>query len=212
MTLRHGKGDEQSKELVLLVHTAFARFSHWAIAVMLTLSIISGLWMGAPLIFGYGVPVRWLRATHAYVNWILAGLVLARVYYALVSGDIRHFLPRRGDLRKFVQLMAYYLFLTKEKPYEPTKYNVGQRWIYFSWFFAWLYQSISGMVLVNPAKYVTAGKVFGDLQTIRFIKYLVTVYFVATILVHIYLSLSISPAKLQSIFTGYIRVKDGESE
>lgn len=212
MIWRRDKRDEQSKELILLVHTAFARFSHWMIAFLLTLSIISGLWLGAPAIFGYGVPVRWLRATHGYVSRILAGLVLARAYYALVSRDIRHFLPRRGDLNKFVQLMTYYLFLKKEKPYEPTKYNVGQRWIYSSWFFAWLYQSVSGFILANPEKYVTVGKVFGDLQTIRFTKYLVTIYFVVTIFVHIYLSVSISPAKLQSIFTGYIRVKDGNSE
>ncbi len=203
--------DKKAIPLIILRHSIFAIIFHWIQVVLLSLAIITGLYMGNPFL-GTAIPFKYVHYIHLMSNGILTGFILVRVYYSISTGDIRHFIPRRGDVKKSINLTAYYLFLRKEKPYDPGKYNVGQRIIYSSWFFGWLFQVTTGVILANESTLDFAAKYFGGLQTIRLIHYLIAVYFVITIMLHIYLSSTTNPAILQSIFTGYVRVKDGDAE
>lgn len=199
-------------EKILYTQTAFGRFFHWSQMFLLGTGIITGIYLGNPIICL--IPMRTVRYIHITVNVILSALVLTRIYFAFATGDSRNFTFHRGDGKKLVQLMRYYLFLARDLPYEESKYNIGQRVIYVSWVFAWFFHSITGLILASPAASVSvqAAVYFGGLQTIRFVRYLLAVYFVVTIIVHIYLSITSDPAKLQAMFSGYVRVKDGKPD
>lgn len=203
-------GDHTNGELVLYTQTAFGRLFHWTHVLLLGLAIGTGLLLGDPSIFP--IPMRTIRHTHLWINAILSALILARIYYAFVTGDYRNFLFHRGDGKRFVKLMTYYFFLAKEAPYEETKYNIGQRLIYVSWIFAWLFQAVTGILLANPhhEQSVLLATYFGGYQTIRMTRYLIAVYFVVTIIVHIYLATTSDPAKFQAMFSGFVRVKNGK--
>lgn len=203
-------GVQTQGEMILYTQTAFGRIVHWINVFLLGLAIFTGLYLGNPSLVP--IPMRTIRYTHLVVNAILAAFVLARIYFAYVTGDYRNFTFHRGDGKKFVQLMAYYFFLANEPPYEETKYNVGQRLIYVSWIFGWAFQVITGLILANPNEKISEliTTFFGGLQTIRLGRYLVAVYFVVTIIVHVYLAVTSDPAKFQAMFSGFLRVKKGK--
>lgn len=204
--------NDKDDNLVLLTHTLYTRISHWLVVIFLGSTVITSFYLSNPTLIA--LPFRVIRQLHLLLNGILSALILMRLYYAIVTGDIRNFGIRRGDGKKLVQLLAYYFFLRKTPPYEGTKYNVGQRLIYTSWFYAWIFQAITGLILASPARpeSIFFAKLMGGIALIRFYKSIVNVYFAATILIHIYLVLTSDPAKLQAMFTGYVRVKDGKTE
>lgn len=204
--------NDRDDQMVLYTHPLYTRISHWLVVFFLGSTVITSFYLSNP---GWiALPFGLIRQLHLVLNGILAALVLMRLYYAIVTGDIRNFSIRRGDGKKLVQLMAYYFFLRKNPPYEGTKYNVGQRLIYTSWFYAWFFQAFTGLMLAAPARpeVIFLAKLMGGFALVRFYKYIVNVYFAITILIHIYLVLTSDPAKLQAMFTGYVRVKDGKTE
>ena len=210
--MRQAQETTSTGATIIRTQTLYGRISHWLIVPVMTGVILTGLYITHP--FFALIPMRQVRYYHLILSAILSALVLARVYYALVTGDVRNFLLRRGDGKKLVQLMAYYFFLRQSKPYEATKYNVGQRLIYSSWVFVFLLLAILGLILAAPERPLSLifARLLGDLQMIRLLKYILTIYFISTIFVHVYLSLTSDPAKFQAIFTGYVRVKDGKTE
>jgi Ni/Fe-hydrogenase 1 B-type cytochrome subunit len=176
------------------------------------LVIFTGFYLSYPTIVL--ISMRTIRYIHLLINAVLAALVIARIYFAYAVGDYRNFSFHRGDRKKFVQLMAYYLFLANEAPYEETKYNVGQRLIYVSWIYAWLMEAITGLVLANPhhGSSVLITAYFGGLQMVRFVHYVLAVYFTVTIIVHIYLATTSDLAKFQAMISGFVRVKNGKPD
>lgn len=199
------------EEKIVLHQPSINRIIHWINVLLLTLIILTGFYISAPYLTG-AIKMRTVRYIHLIVSSLITATIALRVYFALISGDYRNFVLRKGDGIQFFKLMAYYFFLRKRKPYHETKYNVGQRLIYNSWLMAFLIEGVTGIGLLNPSRFDQITRYMGGLQTIRLIHYILAVYMAATIPIHIYLVLTSDPARLQSIFTGYIRIKDGKDE
>lgn len=132
------------------------------------------------------------------------GFLALRMTDALIRRD-HSLIPKIDDFKRFPKLMAYYFFLQSAPP--PTrKYNSGQVLIYFSWFLLFIVASLLGLASYWQGEHlIWVWHWVGGSQVIRWIKFIAAIYFLATIPVHIYLSLTQDISRLQAMITGYER-------
>ncbi|NLZ53243.1 MAG: hypothetical protein GX892_08865 [Thermoanaerobacteraceae bacterium] len=193
----------------ILLYPLPIRIFHLVLVISLSLSIISGLMIS----FTYTlVPMKTIRFVHISSGFVAFGIVLYRLGYAFVSGDYENFSIKLKDFKTLPELAKYYLFLRETPPPLRTKYNLGQKITMLSWLIGIFYQTIAGIMLLNPS-FVSKSSVLSLLsrlilpQHIRTTKYFLSIYFVMTIMLHIYLAHTEDIAKSQSMLTGWVRVK-----
>lgn len=193
----------------ILLYPLPIRVFHWVLVASLSLTIISGLMIS----FAYALfPMRTIRFVHISAGFVAFSIVLYRLGYAFVSGDYINFSIKLKDFKTFPELAKYYLFLRQNPPPLRTKYNIGQKITILSWLIGIFYQTFAGIMLLNPA-FVSKSTVLSIMsklilpQQLRTTKYFISIYFIMTIMLHIYLAHTEDIAKSQSIFTGWVRVK-----
>lgn len=193
----------------ILLYPLPIRIFHLVLVISLSLTIISGLMIS----FTYTlVPMKTIRFVHISSGFVAFGIVLYRLGYAFVSGDYENFSIKLKDFKTLPELAKYYLFLRETPPPLRTKYNLGQKITMLSWLIGIFYQTIAGIMLLNPS-FVSKSSVLSLLsrlilpQHIRTTKYFLSIYFVMTIMLHIYLAHTEDIAKSQSMLTGWVRVK-----
>ena len=130
--------------------------------------------------------------------------VIGQIYYYIYTRKFTEviFLPR--DLQNLRSFSRYYMFIANETP-NYGRYNPGQKAIYTVWLAAIMLSIICGNALLFPDDTVWLQKIMHGLNTIRIIKYFIVMFFVGTIPLHLYLVFTEDPAKLQAMFTGYIK-------
>ena len=188
---------------MVLFQPIWVRIFHWGFAASLTVILLTGLELHKPanfLILNYGK----VLTAHLVFGWFALGFVALRIADALIRRD-NSLIPKLHDLKHFPKLMAYYFFLRPAPP-PSRKYNSGQLLIFFSWFLLFLVASLLGLVSYWQGKHlIWLWHLVGGFQVLRWIKFTITIYFLATIPVHIYLSLTEDISRLQAIVTGYER-------
>lgn len=181
----------------------WVRVFHWGFALSLTIVILSGLQLHKPASF-LALNFSKVLTAHIVFSWFSLGFLALRITDAFVRRD-DSLIPKLQDLKQFPRLMAYYFFLRSSPP-PARKYNSGQLLIYFSWFLLFLIASILGLVSYWQGEHlIWIWRLIGGFQVLRWIKFVITIYFLATIPVHIYLSLTEDISRLQAIVTGYER-------
>ena len=181
----------------------WVRIFHWGFALSLTMIILTGLELHKPASFlalNYGK----VFTVHLAFCWFAMGFLTIRISDALIRRD-DSLIPKIQDLKYFPQLMAYYFFLRSSPP-PGRKYNSGQLLIYFSWLLSFLVACLLGLASYWPGEHlVWVWRLVGGFQVIRWVKFIISIYFLATIPIHIYLSLTEDVSRLQAMFTGYER-------
>lgn len=192
----------------VLLYPLPIRIFHFVLIVGLSLSIITGIIIS----FTFPIlPMRTIRLIHVSSGFLALAIVLYRLGYAFICGDYKTFSIKLKDFKTIPELLKYYLFLRKSPPPLRTKYNIGQKFTMYSWLFGVFYLSFAGIMLLN-ASFVSKGPIFFPFarlilpQQIRVTKYYLTIYFIITIMLHIYLAHTEDIAKTQSMFTGWVRV------
>ena len=190
------------------VKTCFTKtniYFHWANALFITLLVLSGLWLHWPTYFPV-FPLRWAKWTHSLSAMAFTFNFLAYMYYLIAKGLLINWIFRWGDLKRIPGFFAYVFFLKKEY-YQPPedKYNTGQKLVYSSWIMVSILSIITGFSLYFLDNLIDLTAYGSRGQSLRYIHYLLTLYWIITIPTHIYLSLTEDPARLQSIFTGKLR-------
>lgn len=188
----------------VLIHSRASLFFHWAFAVVITLLLLSSFYIHRPLVLGPLFNMGKNLFVHRTMAYTAMGIFTGWTYYIIVTGDYRNLLFRFRDIREFPAFFRYNLFLEQKLP-PHGKYNVGQKLIYSGWFFAFVFLAVTGLFLQFPAwaNYVPPL----TLQQIRYYHFLVALYFLATIPLHVYLAVTEDPARLQAIFTGWVKKK-----
>lgn len=193
----------------ILLYPLPIRIFHWTLVASLSLTIISGLMIS----FTYTlVPMKHIRLVHISAGFVAFAIVIYRLGYAFVSGDYKNFSIKLKDFKTFPELAKYYFFLRKNPPPLRTKYNIGQKITMMSWLACIFYQTFAGIMLLNSS-FVSSTSVISRLsrvilpQQLRTTKYFVSIYFIMTIMLHIYLAHTEDIAKSQSMLTGWVRVK-----
>lgn len=188
---------------MVLFQPIWVRIFHWGFAASLTVILLTGLELHKPanfLILNYGK----VLTAHLVFGWFALGFVALRIADALIRRD-NSLIPKLHDLKHFPKLMAYYSFVRPAPP-PSRKYNSGQLLIFFSWYLLFLVASLLGLVSYWQGKHlIWLWHLVGGFQVLRWIKFTITIYFLATIPVHIYLSLTEDISRLQAIVTGYER-------
>ncbi len=177
------------------------RIFHWGFAISLTGIILTGLILHRPLPF-LALPYSKVFIFHVTFGWLASAFFSLRLADMLIRRDKTLF-PSLADLKSLPGLIAYYLFLRPHKP-PSGQYNIGQKLMFISWFLLFPF-----LVVLSLASYFAGQhldwvvKLIGGFQYLRLTKFLGSVYFTATILLHIYLSVTEDLSRLQSMVTGY---------
>lgn len=200
---RHAKIRKPVIKQLIPFQPIWVRVFHWGFTFSLTVVILTGQELHKPASFlalNYGNVLM----AHIAFSWFSLGFVAIRIVDALLRWD-HSLIPRIHDLKNFPKLMAYYFFLRSSPP-PSRKYNSGQRLIYFSWFLLFLVASLLGLTSYWQGTHlIWVWRLVGGFQVLRWIKFTISIYFLATIPVHIYLSLTEDISRLQAIITGYER-------
>lgn len=189
----------------VLIHSRASRLLHWSFAVVITLLILSSFYIHRPQVLGPLFNMGKNLFVHRSMAYAAMGIFTAWVYYMIATGDYRNIWFRLADVRQIPAFLKYNLFLEQKLP-PHGKYNVGQKIIYTSWFFVFIFQAVTGLLLQFPAwtGYVPPL----TLQPIRYYHFLVALYFTATVMLHLYMAMTEDPARLQAIFTGWVKKKE----
>lgn len=181
----------------------WVRIFHWGFAISLITVILTGLQLHRPPSF-LALNFSKVLLAHIVFSWFALGFLAIRIIDALIRHD-DSLIPKILDLKHFPQLMAYYFFLRSSPP-PARKYNSGQLLIYFSWFVLFLLASFLGLTSYWQGEHlIWVWRLVGGFQVLRLTKFIISIYFLATIPVHIYLSLTEDISRLQAMITGYER-------
>lgn len=193
-----------TQEELVLTQPIWVRIFHWGFAFSLTGIILTGFELHKParfLALNFGM----IYIAHMTFTWLALGFVAFRLADALVRHD-KSLIPKARDFKGFFKLLSYYFF-RRSSPPPSEKYNSGQKFMFFSWFFLFIIASILGFASYwqgENGTWIIVRAVNGP-QMIRWIKFMVAIYFTATIPLHIYLSITEDLSKLQAMVTGYER-------
>ncbi|OLN32350.1 cytochrome b/b6 domain-containing protein [Desulfosporosinus metallidurans] len=181
----------------------WVRICHWGFAFSLTVILLTGLELHQPASF-LALHFALVLKTHVVSSWFSLGFVTIRFADALIRKD-DSLIPRIHDLKRFPKLMAYYFFFRSSPP-PSRKYNSGQLVIYSSWILLFLVASFLGLASYWQGKHlIWLWRLVGGFQILRWIKFSITIYFLVTIPLHIYLTLTENISRLQAMITGYER-------
>lgn len=187
---------------VQLRHPLAARLFHWTLAPLAIILTATGLYITEPP--PREGSMRVARKLHSLSGLLFTLVFAARLYYGILRRDWRMIVPEPRDLRKLPGFLKYHLYLTSKKP-KFQKYNVGQKFLYTLWPLEALIAIPLGFFLYAPRLFAQPVKWLGGLNRVRNLIYYISLLTAATIAGHIYLGVTDSLGKLQSIFTGYYR-------
>ncbi len=187
----------------VLIQSWLNRVFHWLFAFGVILLITSGFYIYRPITLENIYDMGNNLLIHSTVAFFTSGVFFTWVYHHIITQSYRDVLFRLKDITDFKGLLKYYLFIETKAPVHG-KYNAGQKFIYTSWFFAFIFMFITGIILYMAN--------FGNilpfpvlLQKVRLLHFIGALWFLGTVPVHIYLAFTEDPAKLQAIFTGWVR-------
>ncbi len=180
-------------------HPPVAVALHWAHLCTMAVLLISGWYINSPFFKG-GMGI--MRYLHFIGMYLIILVLVARIYWAFFgeSGDFRDFsLYQRENRGKLIPTISYYLFIRPNQP-ETGKYNPLQKMTYILWPILIILQALTGFALytgnIFGLSFLYAPDIMGwlvdlcgGLANVRVIHYLIMWIFIATVGVHIYLTL-----------------------
>lgn len=173
-------------------HPLWARLLHWGIVIAMLMMILTGLYIHdpnwIPIFSSLGIvwPLHYIFAV------VLVALVVMRIVYGGITGDINELIMRPRDVKNLGPVIKYYVFLRKDEP-DQGKYNAGQRMTYCGlWIPLLIVQVATGIILFVSI----------DDVTMRAVHYIVTWLSIATIVAHVYLGSIHGWKVIKSMITG----------
>jgi Ni/Fe-hydrogenase 1 B-type cytochrome subunit len=181
------------------------RVYHWINAVALVVLCITGYLIGAPLRAFYAAEAYqqywfgWVRFLHFLAAFIYVFNFAARLYWGFAGNKYsswRAFFPfKRSQRQEIVDVIKADVFETKMHGPISTGHNSLAGLIYFFTFLAFVFQTITGFALYSsmsnswlPRMFTWIVPLMGGEFGVRFWHHLFLWFFVAFIVVHIYLA------------------------
>jgi Ni/Fe-hydrogenase b-type cytochrome subunit len=184
----------------LLLHPLPVRIFHWIMFSTVTYLVITGLYLHAPW---SGLSYGLVRKTHHLAGILLLLNLLGQIYYYLFTGKYTEVLFTRRDLPNLRSFLRYALFITEHHP-NYGRYNPGQKALFTSWIMAVVLAGMAALPYIFPGHASWLSRPFGGLTGVRIAFFGITMFFLATIPLHLYLVFTEEPAKLQAMFSGYV--------
>lgn len=112
------------------VYKGFERFWHWSQATLIIFLALTGFEVhGTFHIFGFEHAARF----HRVASWMLIGLIIFAIFWHLVTGEWKQYIPTTRKLADQVKFYTYGMFRGEKHPArksEVTKLNPLQRLVY----------------------------------------------------------------------------------
>jgi Ni/Fe-hydrogenase 1 B-type cytochrome subunit len=213
-------GTEVLKKAVYIWETPI-RIYHWLNVVLIVILLITGLYIGKPVLTTPGEPyanflMGKIRIWHALAAWVFIANFIFRFYWAFVGNKYAKFTLWSKDLlTDALETLKYYLFLKKEHTLH-TGHNVIAQMAYF--LVMWVgsvFMIITGLAMQGE---IAPGglqerwlgwliPLFGQSSSVRIYHHLTAWLFIAFIVVHLYLvirqELLDDDGTVSSIISGY---------
>lgn len=177
------------------MYDAYERFWHWLQTFTIVLLLFTGLIIHRPDIFGI-FSFRYIVVVHNALAAVLVVNAVFSLFWHLVSGEIRQFIPRPyGFFDNAIEQARYYIqgiFKGKTHPFEKTrekKLNPLQQVTYFGLLNVLLpLQIITGALMWGVQTWPQTANLFGGLPFLAPFHSLVAWLFAAFIVAHVYLT------------------------
>jgi len=188
-------------------HTIVTRIIHGVHLIAMIILILTGFYIYAPATFRIFPDMNTARYIHFIFMYVIGWTMVYKIYYSIVTGEIKELIFRWRDLLELPALIKYYLYgiFTHAPKKDYGKYNPGQRLIYSMWPLLLLAQGVTGMAMYFVSRWSVFNNIFGGLQNIKFIHFIICWLFAITVVAHLYLG-STGPKVLdfyKSVVTGW---------
>ncbi len=169
---------------------AFTRFLHWAVAILFSTVVVTGLMVLYAKALGGGSLILTARTLH-----LLCGYGFAVVAIPLFLIWLKDMLPASYDIKWLFMAGGYLSKDVKEVP--AGKFNLGQK----MWF--WL-AFAGGAVMVYTGYYISSLSLAPEILTGYLkIHLILGLFIVALFITHLYMSLFAIKGSLSSMISGY---------
>ncbi|HUY95962.1 MAG TPA: Ni/Fe-hydrogenase, b-type cytochrome subunit [Terracidiphilus sp.] len=200
-----GEGSHPVEYMRVYVWQLPVRAYHWINAVALTVLIITGYLIGAPHRFFYANEAYqsywfgWVRFLHFLFAYIYVFNFAARIYWGFVGNKYarwNNFFPlTRRQRKEIASVIKVDVLQTQMHGEISTGHNSLAAFIYFLTFLAFCFQAITGFALYSsmsnawlPRMFTWIVPLMGGEMGVRYWHHALMWFFVAFIVVHIYLS------------------------
>lgn len=200
-----GNGDRPVEYRRVYVWELPVRAYHWINAIALTALIITGYLIGAPQRIFYASEAYqmywfgWVRFLHFLFAYIYVFNFAARIYWGFVGNKYarwNNFFPlTRRQRQEIVSVVKTDVLQTQMHGEISTGHNSLAAFIYFLTFLAFCAQAITGFALYSsmsnswiPRLFTWIVPLLGGEMSVRYWHHTLMWFFVAFIIVHIYLS------------------------
>jgi Ni/Fe-hydrogenase 1 B-type cytochrome subunit len=195
---------------------------HWVHLVSMFALIFTGFYIHYPFFAG---AMSIMRNTHFVAMFVLITTTVLRVYWAFAGRgsastgsrrlvpDWKHFAPESENKGQLLETLKYYLFLRRSHP-RSAKFNTLQKATYISWLVLIVAQAITGFAMWSQtaAAFQPMTYLFGGVTQVRVDHYLIMWLFIATMMIHIYLSMAEAWVEVSIMFVWKeTRPRDGAS-
>ena len=185
----------------LLLNPLAIRIFHWIMVLTVSYLVITGLYLHDPKV---NLPFGLLRKTHLLAGIILIINLLGQIYYYSITGKYTEVLFTTRDIPNLRSFFRYSLFIADNHP-NYGRYNPGQKGLFTVWSLVVILSGLAALPHLLPDYASWLSRPLGGLMGSRVIFYAITMFFLVTIPLHLYLVFTEDPAKLQAMFSGYLK-------
>jgi len=188
-------------------HTLVTRIMHWTHVLSMVILALTGLQIYAPDSFRLFPSMDWTRYLHFIFMYLVVWTMVYKIYYVLVTGEIRELLFTFKDVIELPALATHYLYgiFVGRKKKDWGKFNPGQKFIYTVWPLLLVLQAITGFALYWPGLFAPFNAVLGGLGYVKLWHFIISWMFILTMAAHIYLGSTGATLwdYYKSMFTGW---------
>ncbi|PID93789.1 MAG: cytochrome B [Bacteroidetes bacterium] len=210
---------ESKHKKKIYLYYQFERFWHWAQAALIFLLIVTGFEIHSTFhLFGYDTAVRW----HNTAGWLLIGLIITAIFWHIVTGQWKNYVP---TTKKLWEQVLYYLFGIFRNAPHPThktitsKLNPLQRIVYLGLKVVILPAMVLSGLLYMFYRFPQGSRIASfsiggiELETIAVIHTAGAFLVVAFVIIHLYLiSTGSTPgSNLKAMITGWEDLEEEEA-
>ncbi len=192
--LTRRKGVHQGSNEQIYLHPLFERIWHWFQALCIIMLVITGIMIHWPESFTDNF--QWSVNVHNWFGWAAVISWVVWFVYVIVTGRIKHYMPKKGDIPggmiKQAKFYGYGIFKHEPHPYAPTednKFNPLQKIAYFKFQLVLMpLLLISGILYMYPESFGGLIRSIGGLWVLALIHYVLGALFAAFLIAHLYLA------------------------
>ncbi|MFN2124099.1 MAG: cytochrome b/b6 domain-containing protein, partial [Candidatus Promineifilaceae bacterium] len=219
---RRQANEQQPQIREVYMYSVYDRLWHWLQTAVIFILLFTGLIIHKPETFGiFSFP--FVVQVHNIMAFLLVANAFLALFYNLVSGDIKRFLPEpKGFFNQAILQAKYYLqgiFQGGEHPFEKTpeqRLNPLQQTTYFGLLNVLLpLQVITGTLMWGMQRWPNFAGQIGGLTYIAPLHSLVSWLLASFIVLHVYLTTTAGPtvtSGIKSMIMGWDEVEEHQPE